>query len=194
MKKIQRATKIWLSEEFARSRKGLFLWSHSTYSLQINKNIELLLLFHTLAFCCQLLKLLKAPWMIWMIRCYRGKTVFLSTKKTNQQHKYFTNPFVFVMPTSKHKHQCFLILVQSFDQCSTFSRICVLIVSNTNFHQFGLKCSFYMAQTRSQNKTAAKQNYIHSNNLEEAKSIRWRTATSQWNFFVCCHRDFALIG
>ena len=45
-------------------------------------------------------------------------------------------PFVFVMPTSKHKYQRFPILVQSFSAC-TFSRIDALIVSDTNFYQFG---------------------------------------------------------
>ena len=34
------------------------------------------------------------------------------------------------MPTSKHKYQRFLILVQSFSAC-TFSRIYALIVSDT---------------------------------------------------------------
>ena len=58
-----------------------------------------------------------------------------------------------------------LIPVQSFSAC-IFSRIYALIVSDTNFHQFGYIFSFYtpyMSQARSQNKTAAKQNDIHSN-------------------------------
>ena len=71
-------------------------------------------------------------------------------------------PLVFVMPSSKHKYQCFLILVQSFSAC-TFSRIYALIVWDTKFHQFGHTFSFWMAQTTSQNKTAAKQNDIYTN-------------------------------
>ena len=46
-----------------------------------------------------------------------------------------------VMPTSKHRYKCFLILVQSFSAC-TFSRIYALIVSDTNFYQFGHTFSF----------------------------------------------------
>jgi len=45
----------------------------------------------------------------------------------------------------------------------TFSGIYALIVSDTNFRQFGHTFSLEMAQTRSQNKTAAKQNDNHSN-------------------------------
>ena len=44
-----------------------------------------------------------------------------------------------------------------------FQEIYALIVSNTNFHQFGHTFSFWMSQTRSQNETAAKQNDIHNN-------------------------------
>ena len=66
------------------------------------------------------------------------------------------------MTSSKHKYQCFLILVQSFSAC-TFSIIYALIVCNINFHQFRHTFFFWMSQTRSQNETAAKQNDIHNN-------------------------------
>ena len=49
-------------------------------------------------------------------------------------------PFGFVMPTSKQKYHCFLILVQNFSACT--SRIYSLIVSDTNFYQFGHTFSF----------------------------------------------------
>ena len=74
-------------------------------------------------------------------------------------------PLVFVLNanvTSKHKYQCFLILVKSFTAC-TFSRIYALTVSNTNFHQFGHKFSaFKCPRQEAKTKTAAKQNYIHN--------------------------------
>ena len=73
-----------------------------------------------------------------------------------------------IMPTSKQKYQCFLMLVQNFSACTP--RIYSLIVSDTNFHQFGHTFSFEMAQTRSQNKTAAKRNNIQQQ--QEAKSVR----------------------
>ena len=76
-----------------------------------------------------------------MIRCYRGKPQFrverrqsnnantVNTKTIDNKHfihyrKRFlqTLSVCFVMPTSKHNYQCFLILVQSFS-ASTFSRI-----------------------------------------------------------------------
>jgi len=84
-----------------------------------------------------------------------------------------------IMPTSKQKYQCFLMLVQNFSACTP--RIYSLIVSDTNFHQFGHTFSFEMAQTRSQNKTAAKRNNIQQQ--QEAKSVRRQTAVSQRNLF-----------
>ena len=70
-------------------------------------------------------------------------TKTIESKHFNRILKRFlqTLSVCFVMPTSKRKYQCFLILVQSFSAC-TFSRIYVLIVSDTNFHQFGDTFSF----------------------------------------------------
>ena len=141
----------------ARSKKCLFLWCHLTYPLQIKKRRTSIALSY---FGILLpLKILKAPsqWSEWYgVTCKKSGKIS-STKKTKQQRKFLIYiqkllkinisfitsnhfsrlcPFVFVKPRSKHKYQCFLILVQSFSAC-TFSRIYALIVSDTNFHQFG---------------------------------------------------------
>ena len=49
-----------------------------------------------------------------------------------------------------------------------------------------------MAQTRSQNKTAAKQNDIHSN--KKPRVFANEPASANKTFLVRCHRDFVLIG
>ena len=165
-----------------RSKKGLFLWFHSTYSLQIRNKRRTSIV---LSYFCILLPMLKfwkcLQWSEWYgatgenhnfeYKEDKATTQILHFNTKTIENKHFihilkqfpqTLSVCFVMPTSKRKYQCFLILVQSFSAC-TFSRIYALIVSDTNFHQFGHTCSFQMAQTRSQNKTAAKQNNIHSN-------------------------------
>ena len=65
-------------------------------------------------------------------------------------------PFAFVMPTSKHKYQCFLILVQSFSAQCTFSGIYTFI-------SFVIHFPFKWPRQEAKKKTAAKENDIHSN-------------------------------
>ena len=86
-------------------------------------------------------------------------------------------PFGFVMPTSKQKYHCFLILVQNFSACT--SRIYSLIVSDTNFYQFGHTFSFEMAQTRSQEccrRTAVSQ-----------RNFLWRVVTGTLRWLSSLH-------
>ena len=129
------------------------------------------------------------------------KTAISSTKKTKQQRKYLfliqillkistsfitSNdfrrlcPLVFVMPSSKHKYQCFLILVQSFSAC-TFSRIYALIVSDTELSSVW-SYIFLLNGPDKKPKQNSSKTKRHSRQ-QEAKSFRRRTAVSQQNFF-----------
>ena len=156
-------TKILLTHDRPEQFPSFLVRSgHSTYSLQIKKRRTSIALSY---FGILLpLKILKAPsqWSEWYgVTCKKSGKIS-STKKTKQQRKFLIYiqkllkinisfitsnhfsrlcPFVFVKPRSKHKYQCFLILVQSFS-AYTFSRIYALIVSDTNFHQFGHAFSF----------------------------------------------------
>ena len=146
--------------------------------------------------------------MIWMIRCCRWKpqSEYKEDKATTQilnlntktiENKNFihylkrfpqTVSVCFVMPTSKHKYQCFLILVQSFSAC-TFSRIYALIVSDTNFrHTFLNDPDKKWKQNSSKRKRHSQK--------QEAKSVRRSTNCRQPTklFLALCHKDFALIG
>ena len=86
-----------------------------------------------------------------------------------------------------------LILVQSFS-ASIFSRIYALIISDTNFYQFGHIYIILLDGPDKRPKQNSSKTKRHSQQ-QEAKSVRRRTAVSQQNFFFAhCHRDFALIG
>ena len=146
---------------------------------------------------------MKAPsqWSEWYgVTCKKSGKIS-STKKTKQQRKFLIYiqkllkinisfitsnhfsrlcPFVFVKPRSKHKYQCFLILVQSFSAC-TFSRIYALIVSDTNFHQFGHAFSFLNGPDKKPKQNSSKTK--RHPQQQEAESVRRRTAVSQRNFF-----------
>ena len=115
----------------------------------------------------------------------------LNTKTIENKHfihylKRFC-PFGFVMPTSKHKYQCFYILVQSFRAC-TFSRIYELMVSNTNFHQFRHTFPFQMAQTRS--KTAQLQNKMTFTETRSQECSPTNSHQPTKLFLARYHRDF----
>ena len=73
---------------------------------------------------------------------------------------------VFVMPTSKHKYQCFLILVQSFSAC-TFSRVYALIdwlFPIQTFISWVIRFPFKWPRQEAKTKQQQlKQNDIHSN-------------------------------
>ena len=89
--------------------------------------------------------------------------------------------FVFVMPTSKNKYQCFLILVQSFMNCLyIFKNLCV--------DCFRYKLSsvwsyiFLLNGPDKKPKQNSSKTKRHSQQ-QEAKSVRRRAAVSQRNFF-----------
>ena len=102
------------------------------------------------------------------------------------------SPFVFVMPTPKHKYQCLLILVQR-SQCPVY------IFKNLCVDCFRYKLSsvwsyiFFLNGPDKKPKQNSSKTKRHSRQ-QEAKSFRRRTAVSQQNFFWRCHSDFALIG
>ena len=89
-------------------------------------------------------------------------------------------PFVFVLPTSKHKYLCFLILVQSFTACAFSRNLCVdcfqYKLSSVWSYVFLLNG---LEKKPEQNSNKTKQ---HSHQ-QEAKGVTRRTAVSQWNFF-----------
>ena len=90
------------------------------------------------------------------------------------------SPFVFVMPTSKHKYLCFLILVQSFTACAFSRNLCV--------DCFQYKLSSVWSYIFLLNDPDKKPNQNSSktkrhSQQQEAKSVRRRTAVSQRNFF-----------
>ena len=80
----------------------------------------------------------------------------------------------FVMPTSKHNYQCFLILVQSFS-ASTFSRI----VDCFQYKLSSVKSYIFLFKWRRQ----------------EVKTKQQPTSRQRTRLFLArCHKDFALIG
>ena len=90
--------------------------------------------------------------------------------------------FVFLMRTSKHKYQCFLILVQSFSAC-TFSRMYVLIQT---FISLVIHFPFKGPDKKPQNKatfTATRSQECLPTNCHQPKKL----------FLARCHRGFVLI-
>ena len=138
--------------------------------------------------------------MIWMIWCYRWKPQFwvqrrqsnnantsLNTKTIESKHfnrilKRFlqTLSVCFVMPTSKRKYQCFLILVQSFSAC-TFSRIYALIVSDTELSSVWSYIFLLNGPDKKPKQNSSKTKRYSQQ--QDAKSVRRRTAVSQGIFF-----------
>ena len=136
------------------------------------------------------------------------KTSISSTKTTKQQREYliFTQkllkinisfitsndfrrlcPFVFVMPTSKHKYLCFPILVQSVTACAFWRNLCV------DCFQYKLSSVWSYIFLLNDPDKKPKQNSSKTKRYsqqQEAKSVRRWTAVSQQTFF----RDFALIS
>ena len=110
----------------------------------------------------------------------------LNTKTSENEHfiHYLerfpqTLSVCFWMPTSKHKYQCFLILVQSFSAC-TFSRIYALIVSDTELSSVW-SYIFLLNGPDKKPKQNSSKTKRHSQQ-QEAKSVRQRTGVSQQNF------------
>ena len=96
---------------------------------------------------------------------------------------------VFVMPTSKHKYQCFLILVQSFSAC-TFQESIRWLFPIQTFISFVIHIPFKWP--RQEDKTKQQQNKTTFTQQED-KTVRRRTAVSQGNFFLArCDRNFTL--
>ena len=91
-------------------------------------------------------------------------------------------PFVFVLPTSKHKYLCFLILVQSFTACAFSRNLCV------DCFQYKLSSVwsyiFLLNVSDKKPKRNSSKTKWHSQQ-QEAKSVLWRTAVSQWYIFWC---------
>ena len=87
-------------------------------------------------------------------------------------------PFVFVLPTSKHKYLCFLILVQSFTACAFSRNLCV--------DCFQYKLSSVWSYIFLLNDPDKKPNQNSSktkrhSQQQEAKSVRRRTAPPSVN-------------
>ena len=85
----------------------------------------------------------------------------------------------FIMPTSKDKYQCFLILVQSFSAC-TFQESIRWLFPIQTFISFVIHVPFKWP--RQEAKTKQQQNKTISQQ-QEAKSVRRRTAVNQGIFF-----------
>ena len=110
----------------------------------------------------------------------------LNTKTSENEHfiHYLerfpqTLSVCFWMPTSKHKYQCFLILVQSFSAC-TFSRIYASTVSNTNFYEFG-HIFFSFKWPKQEAKTKPQQNKTTQN--KKPRGFPDEPSVSQRNSF-----------
>ena len=169
------------------------------------------MLFHTLAFCCQLKFWKLLQWSEWYGATGENRNfeykedkattqiLNLNTKTIEINISFITSndfrrlsPFVFVMPTPKHKYQCLLILVQR-SQCPVY------IFKNLCVDCFRYKLSsvwsyiFFLNSPDKRPKQNSSKTKRHSRQ-QEAKSFRRRTAVSQQNFFWRCHSDFALIG
>ena len=157
---------------------------------------------------------MKAPsqWSEWYgVTCKKSGKIS-STKKKKQQRKFLIYiqkllkinisfitsnhfsrlcPFVFVKPRSKHKYQCFPILVQSFSAC-TFQESMRWLFPIQTF--ISLVMHFPFKWPRQEAKTKQQQN----NTTPTATRSRECSPTNRRKptklFLARCHMDFALIG
>ena len=112
----------------------------------------------------------------------------LNTKTIKSKHFIYnlerfpqTVSFCFKMPTSEHKYQCFLILVQSFRAC-TFSEKRCLSPQVQTFTSLVIHLIFLLNGLDKKAKQNSSKTKQHSQQ-QEAKSVRRRTTVSQRDFF-----------
>ena len=170
------------------------------------------MLFHTLAFCCRKNFWRLLQWSEWYgatgeNRNFENKedkatTQILNLNTKTTENKRFIHygtsndfrPFVFVMPKSKRKYQCFLILVQSFSAC-TFSRHHAVISPIQTFIGLVINFSFKWprqeAKTKQQqNKTtftATKSQECSPTNRHQPTNCFWRVVTGTLRWLASLH-------
>ena len=99
--------------------------------------------------------------------------------------------FFFIIPTSKDKYQCFLILVQSFS-AYTFQESIRWLFPIQTFISFVIHVPFKWPRQEAKTKQQQNKTTFTATRSQECSSTNRRQPR---NFFLArCDRDFALIG
>ena len=126
------------------------------------------------------------------------RILVLNTKTIKNKHfihylKRFpqTLSFFFVMPTSKHKYQCFLIRVQSFSAC-TFQESIRWLFPTQTFITFVIHIPFKWPRQEAKTKQQQNKTTFTATRSQECSPTNRRQPRKF--FWARCHRDLALIG